>query len=260
MCELWTPSLSFVSSSYRNIVIKLLISISNMNSFLSLSTLFYTKLKHIVIFVLTDNPSHPSQRSSSRQYSSPSSPIYWQSKLRTSFVASIFINSLIKLSILPLQKDSSLLLQLIQIVVIVCSEHLLFVLTIFLLLWLTLFAHLSFLSNYKLWCQLYLALTLPDLGKIFALILQTWDNDPLLYLLMAIVIFSIQYHTYSLILFYYIDDSSPSRSSTHRHHPHTTLFSWKLLLLFLLGYVVKFFFRFCFVYSLADIYQLGVFL
>lgn len=158
-----------------------------------------------------------------------------------------------KLTIL-IPKNYYQVYEILQVCLSVIIEHIIFISTIFILLKLTVLSNLFTSNSYKLLVLLYLSLTLPELFKLIAIILQTWDTDPFLLFLVSILIISIQYHAFSIILLnYYSNLPSFNRMIL-------SYFSWKVILCFTLSYVMKLIFRRLVYYNIHDIYYLGILL
>lgn len=63
-------------------------------------------------------------------------------------------------------------------------------------------------SHDELYRKIYLSLAVPEIGKAFAVALQTWDTGNMLLLFIGLLILSIQYNAYSVVIWHYFPNSN----------------------------------------------------
>ena len=79
-------------------------------------------------------------------------------------------------------------------------EHVIFVATIFLIGWKCALSTVPARACNKFYRMVYLSLAYPELAKACALVLFTWDSGIMLLLFVGILILSIQYNAFSIVV------------------------------------------------------------
>mmetsp|Transcript_16238 Transcript_16238/g.24460 ORF Transcript_16238/g.24460 Transcript_16238/m.24460 type:complete len:237 (+) Transcript_16238:127-837(+) len=78
-------------------------------------------------------------------------------------------------------------------------EHVAFIASIYIALWKSYIPSMHTALFNKFCRKLYLSLAFPEIGKLFAILLQTWDSESILLLFVGMLVISIQYHAYHTV-------------------------------------------------------------
>ena len=121
----------------------------------------------------------------------------------------LLVNVVVKLSVLGITEGTEISLKLVgDAVLSSVLEHIVFVSTVVFIQWKWLTPSMSASSHSKFVRKVYLSLALPDISKLVAIALQTWDPGQNLLFSIGLLVTSIQYNAFSTVIHHSFPDSN----------------------------------------------------